>query len=107
MKTNSIDRFLTLREKVFFAIQKELQMDGHHKSYEGTFEITTCYPNYFDNANEPDFYTITLHCYVLGPKRHYEWVGKTLDEALDNAEREITEWLNETNREYKLYQKEN
>jgi hypothetical protein len=89
-------RFDALRQRVMQAIKKELETDGHCKSYEGTFEWTTCYPNYFDDPNgkaAPCFYVLELHCYVLGPARHYRWDGKTRAEVLDKAEEEINSWL--------------
>lgn len=36
-----------------------------------------------------------LHCYVIGPSRHYEWRGRTMDEALDKAEADINTWIEE------------
>ena len=89
-------RFLALRRRVMRAIRRALREDPCCKSYEGTFELLVGYPDYFDGENtaEPDFFKITLHCYVLAPARHYEWKGKTFKEALDSAEREIDSWIN-------------
>lgn len=89
-------RFDALRKLVMDAIRKQLEIDCCCKSYEGAFEWTVCYPTYFDDpeAKEaPEFYVLQLHCYVLGPARHYEWRGKTRTEVLDKAEREIKSWL--------------
>ena len=91
-----VERFQKLRKDVMQAIRQELLIDNHCKSYEGTFEWTACYPNYFDDdtgESGPTYYVLTLHCYVLGPARHYEWAGKTMDEALDKAEAEIYSWI--------------
>lgn len=91
-----IERFNTLRQKVMVAIAKELEIDSYCKSYEGTFEWTSCYPCYFEDEKgmkPPNYYQLTLHCHVLGPERHYEWYGKTKDEVLDKAEEEINRWL--------------
>lgn len=91
-----MERFKRLRRAVMKAIERELSYDGHCKSYEGTFEWTVCYPNYFEDEtgdNGASFYKLTLHCYVLGPARHYDWTGKTMDEALDKAEAEIDSWI--------------
>lgn len=96
MTKHEQQRFQTLRQRVIKAIAEELQEDSYCKSYEGTFEIVTCYPNYFeDEIGEcrPKAYCIRLHCYVLGPNRHYEWFGSTLGEALDDAERDINQWF--------------
>ena len=90
-------RFDALRKKVMAAIEEQLACDSHCKSYEGTFEWTTCYPNYFDDEKGiagPNLYVLELHCYVLGPARHYRWTGKTRSEVLDKAEKEIGSWLN-------------
>ena len=93
-------RFLALRLCVMQAIRRELERDNSCKSYEGTFEILVSYPDYFDQEydnkpDQPDFYLIRLHCYVLGPGRHYEWKGRTLKNALDKAEKDINQWIRE------------
>ena len=93
---NENERFLTLRKKLFEAIREQLEIDSHCKSYEGAFEITKCYPNYFEDEYggcEGIHWVIELHCYVIGPFRHYRWDGRTLDEALRKAEEEIYSWL--------------
>lgn len=90
-------RFLALRRRVMAAIKKALEIDPGCKSYEGAMELLIEYPNYFElNESEedtPNWYEIRLHCYVLGPARHYEWIGRTLNEALDKAEKEISMWI--------------
>lgn len=90
-------RFLTMRHRVMNAIRIELEKDNSCKSYEGTFEILVSYPDYFERTyenkqDEPNIYIIRLHCYVLGPGRHYEWIGATFKEALDKCEEDIKEW---------------
>ena len=92
----ALKRFYALRKKVMQAIEEQLSIDGHCKSYEGAFEWTMCYPNYFEDENgvaNATHFVLTLHCYVLGPARHYDWHGKTMAEALDKAEKEISSWL--------------
>lgn len=92
------ERFLTLRRKLFEAIKRELEWDGHCKSYEGAFEITKCYPNYFEDEyceGVDVHWVIELHCYVIGPHRHYRWDGGTFDIALRKAERDIYSWIGE------------
>lgn len=80
-------------------IKKALTIDCSCKSYEGFMELVIEFPDYFemDRSKEdaPNQYVIRLHCYVLGPARHYEWRGRTLDEALDAAEKEISMWIAE------------
>ena len=91
-------RFLALRRRVIQAIRRELEQYSYCKSYEGTFEILVSYPDYFDweddnNPDQPNFFLIRMHCYVLGPGRHYEWRGRTLKNALDKAEKDINQWI--------------
>jgi hypothetical protein len=85
----TLSRFDSLRRKVFIEIQKRLEEDGHCKHYEGTFGFV--FPGYFD-----DEYAITLDLYVFGPNRHYCWSGKSLEDALNRAEKEITQWMEES-----------
>ena len=96
MTKTAVDRFRKLRKEVMAAIRRQLEDDAGCKSYEGTFEWLTGYPCYFADETgtaQPDFYKLTLHCYVLGPSRHYEWMGATPDEVLDQAERDIHQWI--------------
>ena len=89
------ERFDSLRQKVAGMIRKELELGDCHKSYEGTWEVAVEYPDYFEDDTgtaPPRWYCLKLHCYVLGPARHYDWTGKTFGEALDKAEREIAQW---------------
>lgn len=90
------ERFHRLREKTFAEIGKALEAnDGYGKSYEGAFEIVLEYPNFYEDpdATSGPVVIIRLHCYILGPARHYEWKGKTFSEALTKAERDITAWI--------------
>lgn len=90
-------RFDRLRQRVMRAVEYELKMnDGYCKSYEGAFEVTMSFPEYFQDetgTKPPDFVSITLHCYVLGPSRHYTWKGPTFLDALRKAEAEIDSWI--------------
>ena len=88
-------QFELLRAKTFAGIKKALAIDSHCKSYEGAFEVLRLYTDYFEDAQaikEPEV-VIRLHCYVLGPARHYEWKGKTFKEALARADYDITDWI--------------
>ena len=88
-------RFGALRRKVADMIRSALAEDAYCKSYEGSWEVATEYRDYFEDETAslpPKLYRLTLHCYVLGPARHYDWTGKTFSEALDKAEREIMGW---------------
>jgi hypothetical protein len=86
---SKIDEFRAL---VFDGIETCLRVDGHCKSYEGTVEVK--YPNYFERTSENQC-VVTLHCYVLGPSRHYTWFGTTLDEALDRAFADVRQWVDD------------
>ena len=97
-------RFDRLRQRVMQAIAYELKMDGLCKSYEGAFEVTMSFPEYFQDetgTKPPDFVSITLHCYVLGPSRHYTWRGPTFLDALRKAEAEIDSWIEHQKEEAK------
>lgn len=78
------------------AIRKQIAEDPCCKSYEGTWELLFSYPSYFEDETAtatPDFYRITLHCYVLGPGRHYNWVGESWEEALEKCKHDVMEWI--------------
>ena len=96
------ERFQKLRKKVMDGIADALKEDNGCKSYEGTFEVIADFPNYFDDENATrgaEGYVIRLHCYVLGPSRHYEWHGKTFAEAITKAEHDIDSWMQEADHE--------
>ena len=89
------DRFNSIRKRVFAMIEKELAEDCCCKSYEGAIEVTAEYPNYFEDEkaiSSPCWCCITLHCYVLGAARHYDFTGKTFAEALNKFEAQIVQW---------------
>lgn len=91
-----LKRFAALREKTNHAIKMALSVDSHCKSYEGSWELNLCFPDYFqdeDGKAPPDFVEIMLHCYVLGPSRHYRWLGHSFEEALVKAEAEVNSWI--------------
>lgn len=95
MNQSQMQRFSRLRKKVALAIAKYLEDDCGHKSYEGTWELLVSYPSYFEDETataKPDYYKITLHCYVIGPSRHYDWSGKSWDECLNRCELDIDDW---------------
>lgn len=95
MNQVQMSRFNRLRKMVAEEIARQLAIDCHCKSYEGTWELTVSYPNYFEDETataRPDFYQIALHCYVIGPSRHYDWSGKSWDECLAKCELDIDKW---------------
>lgn len=88
------DRFHALRSRLFGMIKQALAEDPCCKNYEGCLEVLGEYPTYFDDnlaEQPPDFYRIRLHCYVIGPSRHYDFVGKTFTECLDKFEAFLAE----------------
>ena len=90
------ERFDALRKLVMNAIGRELEIDYCGKIYEGILEWTVRYPDCYDDPEAkagPEFYVLKLHCYLLGPSRHYEWRGRTPEIVLNKAEKEIKSWL--------------
>ena len=81
-------RFEQLRKELFDAIDYNIKMDGHHKSYEG--KLAMIWPHRFT-----DEYQIELSCYVIGPSRGYTWTGKSHEECLAKAEMDIRRWIKE------------
>lgn len=94
----SVERFDNCRKRLWDLLSRTDMIDC--KSYDGVIELTYCYPSYFDT--EPKYEVpiyecvyIILHCYVIGPTRHYEFGGKTLNDAVDKFE----EWIDARERE--------
>ena len=100
MNKESLEKFNQIRKLVADYIREYLKDDCGHKSYEGTWEFLESYPSYFEDETAtaaPNFYQITLHCYVLGPGRHYERKGNSLEKVLADCERDIQRWIQEGN----------
>jgi len=89
MTLDQTDRFMCLRERTFKFIREYLEKEPHCKMYDGEFSIV--FPNYFGNIP----WIIKLSCYVLGPARHYDWIGDSFEECLDKAEKDIDQWIKE------------
>lgn len=86
----NMERFYDLRKRLFSLIRRELEIDSYCKPYEGAMEIYFEFPDYFQpHKDKPSCVKINLHCYVVGPGRHYTFGGKTFEEALDKVERWI------------------
>lgn len=89
-----INRFQSLRDDLFDAIRKALEEDGHCKSYEGQFGVRHMFPNYFEQQDgDAGWWEITLNCYLIGPHRHYLWMGQTFDECLRKVETDVRAWI--------------
>lgn len=90
-------RFVSLRKRLFNAIDVALRQDCG-KSYEGFMTVTEEYADYYDDPKadgRPNRVCIHLDCYIVGPHRHYDWVGKTFAEAFAKCERDIESWIKE------------
>lgn len=103
-----LKQFVELREKLFDAIKRELEEDGHCKHYEGEFLVSMRFPNYFDREG-PITWVIHLDMYLLGPHRHYDWIGQTFDECFEKVKHDVMLWINDSeneewdsNREYQF-----
>lgn len=84
-----------LRRLVLSGIRRALQLDGHHKSYEGHLEVKVVLPNIFDHDQRPTF-VVELSCYVLGPSRGYEWTSRvSLEDAIAQATADVGSWIDE------------
>lgn len=88
--------FIELR-RWFMAQLRKIDMSNGHKRYEGIFELTVSYPDFFEYTgnqalDKPDFFEIKLHCYVIGPHRNYEWRGNTMEEVIKKCKNDLIEW---------------
>lgn len=90
---DSLDRLAAFRARVYEGVAARLKYDGHCKRYEGT--VSVAFPNYFEHLDGEEWVEVRLSCYVLGPSRHYSWLGDTLDEALDKAFADLESWIGE------------
>ena len=96
MDKKNQEKFKKILKMVADYITTYLKEDCGHKSYEGTWEFLASYPSYFEDETAtaaPDSYQVTLHCYVLGPGRHYDWKGSSLEKVLEDCERDIRRWI--------------
>jgi len=58
------------------------------KSYEGALELHLA-------GKFEEYYTVILHCYLIGPGRHYAWKGKSLEAVLGAAAVTVSKWVDE------------
>lgn len=91
-------QLLELRVKVNAAITYMRQVQHEPgKMYEGEWEVTFRFPGWDDcikGTVQPDWCKIKLHCYLIGPSRHYEWAG-TLEGAMARCKNDVTQWCEE------------
>ena len=90
----TLSRFNALRKMVDEAIEHAWAQGEPGKSYEGAWEVTCEFPSTDEGGAEKDatYWMIVLHCYLIGPNRHYSWKGKTLEQALDECSRDVEMW---------------
>lgn len=91
------NKYSELRLMVNKAIGKYLEHDYGHKSYEGSWELNITFPDYFEDptgTSGPEWVSLKLHCYILGPNRHYTWEG-TWKQVIEKAKKDIQEWIDE------------
>lgn len=81
-------RLATLQQRVFRCIEDELEKDGHHKRYEGRFEIGYELPCFFQQHEKPTW-SISFYCYLLLPNRNEVFSDDTLSGAISKAEQII------------------
>jgi hypothetical protein len=94
----AIDRIEALRVDLLAAIQERIDADGYCKSYEGMIKLVWPSWNQIDNGTEEPW-TVELHCYLIGPSRHYDWTGATPLQAVQRAENDIRDWIDESREE--------
>jgi hypothetical protein len=102
---SAAERLMALRERLFVAIQHSFEECGNGKSYEGAFSIA--FPNYFEARDPgPHAWMVHLDCYVVGPSRHYDWHGVTLEDAVAATEKDVNGWIEESEAGYALWKAE-
>lgn len=88
---SQLERFHSL---VHRGVEAALRVDGHCKSYEGRIELLVEVPSYHERE-ALTHWTLTLHCYVLGPGRHYTWHATSEDDLFRVATRDVQGWIEE------------
>lgn len=102
-KARDMEEFQRLRSLVAAAIKYEREVRHEPgKIYEGTWEITFEFPPQDEDAEAqmpPDWCKIRLHCYLIGPARHYEWTGDSFAQALERCRKDVKPWCEAVYRE--------
>jgi len=64
------------------------------KRYEGQIKAEAYLPSIHNpEIDDPASASLTLHCYLLGPSRHYKWTAPTLEQALQVAIEDVETWV--------------
>lgn len=90
--------FTKLRKKLNNCINYLRDRGEPGKSYEGLWEITIGTPDATEDPNAelpPDWCKIVLHCYLVGPSRHYQWTGKSVEETFKRCKKDVEKWIAE------------
>jgi hypothetical protein len=83
-----VERIAKCRQRIFKCIKRELKIDPHHKSYEGSMDIHL--PSMFTEDTQPESYT--LHCYVApGGREHFFETIQDLETFIIDWEAELHE----------------
>lgn len=94
-----MDRLMRLRKYLFDKIREAFADGAIGKSTEGLFEVCHSLADYYEEEYKGGYsgelWIVKLYCYVVGPSRHYEWKGRTLEDAVKKAENEIYGWFGE------------
>jgi len=88
--------FTALRKRLNTCINWLQEQGEPGKSYEGTWEIRIEMPDATDDPNAelpPDWCKIKLHCYLIGPSRHYEWTERTVEKAFERCKKDVEKWI--------------
>lgn len=92
---DEFQRLSKYRTDLFAEIKRAMEIYGHWKSYEG--EIAVRMPG--ANASPLSDWVLVVLCYVASDDEtgsRYEYRGKTLAECLEQAERDLAAWRQET-----------
>ncbi len=94
IEQDDLARFSALRVMVDKAVEHAWENGEPGKSYEGAWEVTCGFPSTDEGGSTKGacYWQIVLHCYLLGPSRHYTWAGKTFKEALTKCEQNVIPW---------------
>ena len=88
MTVSEIERFTSLRQRVLDEIERQRKKGELGKMADGDMELIYRIKN--DGFVQ---WFMTLHCYLIGPGRHYSWRGENLSAVLSAAEEDIDEWI--------------
>jgi len=90
--------FAALRKQVNYAIEYQRKHGEPGKIYDGAWELFFMYPPQDEDPDaiaHPEQCIIRLHSYLVGPSRHYSWIGKSCEEALARCKKVVDKWCRE------------